>query len=91
MFILLLLMVAFSFAQKTTPSSRGSNIALGGIADYDPSLIHFLFDTDELELMLADPQQNGTSNTAVRNAYVFQRNGSKHLQMQRFPNYNLVR
>lgn len=63
-----LLIAQISLAQKATLSPQELNRALGGVADYDPNLVHFFFDADELELMLADPQQNGGSSTPVQNA-----------------------
>lgn len=66
--ILSLFVAHISFAQKTTLSPQELNRALGGAADYDPSLMHFFFDADELELMLANPQQNAGSIAPVQNA-----------------------
>ena len=57
-----------SFAQKSTLSPQELNRALGGVVDYDASLIHFFFDADELELMLANPQQSAASKTPVQYA-----------------------
>lgn len=63
-----LLIAQISIAQKATLSPQELNRALGGVADYDPNLIHFFFDADELELMLADPQQTGGSSSPVQSA-----------------------
>lgn len=41
--------------------------ALGGIVDYNPSLIHFIFDQDEIDMMIQN-QVNNEANTAVQSA-----------------------
>ncbi|MFT5054239.1 MAG: hypothetical protein ACI97X_001264, partial [Oceanospirillaceae bacterium] len=57
-----------AFAQTSSLPSAQLHKALGGIVDYDASLTNFFFDSDELEMMLADPTQTATTNSAVQNA-----------------------
>lgn len=57
-----------AFAQNSSLPSAQLHKALGGVVDYDASLTNFFFDSDELEMMLADPTQTATTNSAVQNA-----------------------
>ena len=36
--------------------------------DYNPSLIYFIFDQDEIDMMMQDPIQNDAASTAVQSA-----------------------
>jgi hypothetical protein len=53
-------------AQKENLILKDLNTAMGGIADYDPDLMKVFFDSDELEIMLADLQQRANSGAPIQ-------------------------
>ena len=65
--------IAFAFLGQlcfgqSTDVKFETDRALGGIVDYNPSLIHFIFDQDEIDMMMQDPIQNDAAQTAVQSA-----------------------
>jgi hypothetical protein len=54
-------------AQKENLILKEINTAMGGIADYDPDLMKIFFDSDELEIMLADLKQRANSGASKQN------------------------